>query len=456
MEPEAAGKVIGEKELKETRWGWKAVAAVVALALVAGGLVWNFYLRAPRIEPASKDKMAFPLPDKPSIAVLPFVNLSGDPKKDYLSDGITEEIINGLSKMPTLFVIARSSTFTYKGKSVKVQQVSEEMGVQYVMEGSVQWSDNRVRITVQLIDALNGHHLFSDRYNRELKDVFAIQDEITMKALTAMRVGLRVGEGDATAAERGTKNIDAYLKFLQSLELINNANKDTIVLARRLAEEALALDPKFVNAYSNLAFMIVLEVAFGVSKSPKDSLDRAEELAKKAIALDNSNWYANGVLSFTYAVLKKQPDKALSPAERAVSLNPNSQFSWYVLGVALLNLERYEEAIVALKKSLRLTPVPLSQTVFSLANSYCLVGRYDEAIATYKKLFQVNPNFLLGHANLAATYIFAGRQEEARAEAAEVMRIDPQFSLERYAKMLTYKQALVDKLVEALRKAGVK
>jgi adenylate cyclase len=329
------------------------------------------------------------------------------------------------------------------------------MGVQYVMEGSVQWSGNRVRVTVQLIDALNGHHLFSDRYDRELKDVFAIQDEITMKALTTMRVGLRVGEGDAVAAEKGTKNIDAYLKFLQSLELINNANKDTIVLARRLAEEALALDPKFVNAYANLAMTIVLEVAFGVSKSPKDSLDRAEELAKKAIVLDNSNWWAYGALSFTY-VFKKQPGKAFSPAERAVSLNPNSQSSWYWLGVALLNLERYEEAIVALKKSLRLTPVPLSGTLYSLANSYCLLGRYDEAIATYKKLFQVAPDFLMGHANLAASYVFAGRQEEARAEASEVMRIDPQFSLERYAKMLTYKQALVDKLVEALRKAGVK
>jgi adenylate cyclase len=383
--------------------------------------------------------------------VLPFVNLSGDPKKDYLSDGITEEIINGLSKMPTLFVTSRNSTFTYKGKPVRVQQVSEEMGVQYVMEGSVQWSGNRVRITVQLIDALNGHHLFSDRYDRELKDIFSIQDEITIKALTAMRVGLRVGEGDAIAAEKGTKSIDAYLKFLQSLELLNDMDKDKIVLSRRLAEEALALDPKFVNAYANLAFVNTLEVVFGVSKSPKDSLDRAEELATKAIALDNSNWYAHGALSFTY-VFKKQPDKALSAAERAVSFNPNSQFSWYVRGMALNNLERYEEAILDFKKSLRLSPVPLSHTLFSLADSYRLMGRYDEAIATYKKLFQVAPDSLMGHVNLAATYVLAGRQEEARAEAAEVMRIDPQFSLERYTKTLPHRQALV----EALRKAGLK
>jgi adenylate cyclase len=453
MEPEAAGKVIGEKKVGPRPWQRAAlVVAAVLVVVVAAFAVWRLYLRptAP-IEVASKEKMAFPLPDKPSIAVLPFVNLSGDPKKDYLSDGITEEIINGLSKMPTLFVTSRNSTFTYKGKPVRVQQVSEEMGVQYVMEGSVQWSGNRVRITVQLIDALNGHHLFSDRYDRELKDIFSIQDEITIKALTAMRVGLRVGEGDAIAAEKGTKSIDAYLKFLQSLELLNDMDKDKIVLSRRLAEEALALDPKFVNAYANLAFVNTLEVVFGVSKSPKDSLDRAEELATKAIALDNSNWYAHGALSFTY-VFKKQPDKALSAAERAVSFNPNSQFSWYVRGMALNNLERYEEAILDFKKSLRLSPVPLSHTLFSLADSYRLMGRYDEAIATYKKLFQVAPDSLMGHVNLAATYVLAGRQEEARAEAAEVMRIDPQFSLERYTKTLPHRQALV----EALRKAGLK
>jgi adenylate cyclase len=455
MQPEAAGKVIGEKELKETRWGWKAAVAVVVLALVAGGLVWNFYLRTPRIERASKAKMALPLPDKPSIAVLPFVNLSGDPKKDYLSDGITEEIINGLSKMPTLFVIARNSTFTYKGKSVRVQQVSEEMGVQYVMEGSVQWSGDRVRISVQLIDALKGHHLFSDRYDRELKDIFAIQDEITIKALTAMRAGLSVGEGDAIAVEKGTKNIDAYLKLMQSLELVQNVNKDNIILARRLAEEALALDPKFVNAYANLAMIMVIEAALGVSKSPKDSLDRAEKLAKKGIVLNNSNWYAHGALSLT-CLFKKQYDKALSSGERAVSLNPNSQFSWYVLGVALLNLERYEEAIPHLKKSLRLSPVPLSQTLFALANSYRFLGRYDEAIATYKKLIQIDPAHSSGHAHLAVTYVLAGRQEEARAEAAEVMRIDPQFSVERYAQMVPYNQAVLDQQIEALRKAGLK
>jgi len=508
MEPEAAGKVIGEKKTKPRQWQRVAAVIIVVVAVVT----WYLHLRpttapkpeiapkgkitaapsenipaaiprasapsvetapkekltppllekitkpapppVPKMEVASKEKMAFPLPDKPSIAVLPFVNMSGDSKKDYLSDGITEEIINALSKIPSVFVIARNSTFTYKGKPVKVQQVSEEMGVQYVMEGSVQWSGDRVRITVQLIDALKGHHLFSERYDRELKDIFAMQDEITKKALMAMRVALR-GE-DARASEKGTKNLDAYLKLLQAWEHLQVAvNKDKVALARPLVEEALALDPGNASAYAALANVNIIEVYVGASKSPRESLDRAEELAKKAIALDSSLIYAHTILSLTY-VFKKQFDKAISPAERAVALSPNSAWACFMLGTALFHSERFEEAIPHFKKSLRLSPNPIGQCLNNLAGTYRFLGRYDEAIATYKKLLQLQPDYLPAHAGLAATYVLAGRQEEARAEAAEVMRIDPQFSLERYAKMFPFRQALVDQVVEALRTAGLK
>jgi adenylate cyclase len=508
MEPEAAGKVVGEKKAKPRQWRMATMVLAIGLIVVVAVIViWKLYTppapqpevaskeiitaapsekppttiptpsiettpkekvtppspekvtkRAPspvpKMEVASKEKMAFPLPDKPSIAVLPFVNMSGDPKKDYLSDGITEEIINALSKIPTVFVIARNSTFTYKGKHVKVQQVSEEMGVQYVMEGSVQWSGDRVRITVQLIDALKGHHLFSDRYDRELKDIFALQDEITMKALTAMRVALMVGE-TGRGTEKGTKNVEAYSKLLQALAHMQVANKDKVALARPLAEEALALDPGYANAYAVLANVNIMEVFVGVSKSPRESLDRAEELAKKALALDDSNFYPHTILSLTY-VFKKQFDKALSPAERAVALSPNSAFAHFMLGTAIYHSERFEEAIPHFKKSLRLSPIPFSQCLANLAGAYRFLGRYDEAIATYKKLLQLQPDYLPAHAGLAATYVLAGREEEARAEATEVIRIDPQFSLERYAKMFPFRQALVDQFIEACRKAGLK
>jgi adenylate cyclase len=467
IEPETLGSAVSRWKRAGVNY-WKRIhpAFKILVALVAAGnALWQIYPlfvspptgvtpKDKTIDVASKEKMVFPLPDKPSIAVLPFANMSGDPKKDYLSDGITEEIINALSKIPSVFVIARNSTFTYKGKPVKVQQVSEEMGVQYVMEGSVQWSGDRVRITVQLIDALKGHHLFSERYDRELKDIFTLQDDITMKALMAMRVALR-GE-DARASQKGTtKNLDAYLKLLQAWEHMNVMNKDKMALARPLVEEALALDPENALAYAALAHVTVLEVYVGASKSPRESLDRAEELAKKALALDDSNFYPHTVLSFTYR-FKKQFDKAISEAEKAVALSPNSALACFTLGGALYSSERFEEAIPHLKKSLRLSPIPIGQCLHILATTYRFLGRYDEAIATYKKLLQREPDYLPAHVNLAATYVLAGRQEEARAEAAEVMRIDPQFSVERYTKTWPLRQALIDQSVEALHKAGLK
>jgi adenylate cyclase len=235
-------------------WRHKAVlAGAIALVIaVVGAGIWNFYGRISRIEPASVKKMALPLPDKPSIAVLPFVNISDDSTKDYLCDGITDEIINALAKLPYIFVIARNSSFTYKGKPVKVQQVSEEMGVQYVLEGSVQWSEDRVRITAQLIDALKGHHLFSERYDYELKDIFTVQDEITIKVLTAMQVALTRGEQARIEVKR-TKNLDAYLKLRQAFAIMQSGNKEKAALARQLVEESLALDPHYSTAYVALA-----------------------------------------------------------------------------------------------------------------------------------------------------------------------------------------------------------
>lgn len=220
-------------------------------------------------------------------------------------------------------------------------------------------------------------------------------------------------------------------------------------------EEALALDPENANAYAALAHVTILEVYVGASKSPKESLDRAEELVKKALALDDSNYYANTVLSLTYR-FKKQFDKAISSAEKAVALSPNSALACFMLGAALCGSERFEEAIPHLKKSLRLSPIPIGQSLINLAVAYGFLGRYDEAIATYKKLLQREPDYLPAHIGLAVIYVRVGRQEEARAEAAEVLRIDPQFSLERYAKTTPMRQELIDQSVGALRKAGLK
>jgi len=226
MAPEDAGKIIGEDTPK--KWRWVQVAAVLLVAVVGAFFISNIYFGPPPIQSASVDKMAFPLPDKPSIAVLPFENMSDDPEQEYFSDGITEDIITALSKIPKLFVIARNSTFTYKGKPVKVQQVSEELGVQYVVEGSVRKAGDRVRITAQLIDALSGHHIWAEKYDRDVKDIFAVQDEITKKIITSFQVKLTEGE-QASVYAKGTDNLEAYLKVMKANWLLLNGTKNGIL-----------------------------------------------------------------------------------------------------------------------------------------------------------------------------------------------------------------------------------
>ena len=455
MEPEQAGKVIGEKGRRRPQWRWAAAAAVV---LVAGALaLWNFYWRAPEFEPASKEKMAYPLPDRPSIAVLPFTNMSGDKEQDYFCDGLSEGIINGLSKTDRLFVIARNSTFTYKGKPVKVRKVAEDLGVRYVLDGSIQKAGDRVRITAQLVDALSGHYVFSERYDREFKDILNLQDEITMKVLTAVQVKLTVGEG-ARISEKGTNNLDAYLKVLQAREYKGGTiNKERVERAMQLLEEAIALDPKYAYAYSILSTAYFDLVILGASDSPRESLRRAVELGKMAVALDESNPYAHANLAFPYMYLREF-DKAMSEAEKGVSLAPNYAGGYFALGAVLSTVGRPKEAIPILQKCLRLSPVPIhSQVLGILANSYSVLGRYEEAIATYKKVLRVyGPDQLLAHVGLAVTYAITDREKEARFEGEEVMRIDPEFSLQRFIKSLPYDQSRKDHVADALRKAGLK
>ena len=513
-DPEAVGRVI-EKEKAGTR-SWPKTTlglAAAAIALVAALVIWKFYWPpatqpeiaskdnitadrsekpsaivptspatseqpalkekampplpekaaqpapppAPKMEVASKDKLAFPLPDKPSVAVLPFTNRGSEKELEYFSDGLVEGIINGLSKSDNIFVIARNSTFTYKGKPVKVKQVAEEMGVRYVIEGSVQQEGKRVRITAQLIDALNGRHLFSEQYNRELKDILKLQDEIAMKVLTAVQVKLTIGEG-ARVLEKGTKNLEAYLKVLQARDLKAGAlNKERAERAMQLLEEAIALDPQYAYAYTMLSTYHVALVILGASGSPKESLQRAVELGGKAIALDDSNSSIHANLAFPYIYLKEF-DKAISEAEKAISLSPNSAVAYWALGSGLTFSGRPQEAIPMLQKSLRLSPIPVhSQVLGMLALSYGMLGQHEEAIATYQKMLQIyGPDHLMVHLGLAGEYGSIGREDEARAEGAEVLRIDPKFSLERYIKGAPFSQSSKDRLADVLRKAGLK
>jgi len=457
MEPEEAGKVIGEKKAKPRKWQ-KPVSILVAILIVVVAVVviWRLYLHPtrPPVEVASKEKMAFPLPDKPSIAVLPFVNMSGDKEQEYFSDGITEEIITALSKIPHLFVISRQSTFTYKDKPVKVKQVSEELGVRYVLEGSVRKAGDKLRITAQLIDAITGHHLWAERYDRDLKDIFALQDEITLRIISALQVKLE-GVERSDLSVKGTDNLEAYLKLLQSREQAGRFTKEGNILARRYAEEAIALDPKYAGAYLRLSATLIMDLSYGTTESPEQSLRRAEECIQKALVLDDSSGEAHAFLGRIY-LSKRQYEKAIAEGERALALDPNSDFVQAALAYSLFFAGRFEEAIAMYQKVIRLNPSPVWYSQM-LASSYVQLGRYEEAIKEYKKALHRAPDSAMPHVGLAATYSLMGREREAQDEAAEVLRIDPKFSLEHFAKSLLYKnQADLDRRIGALRKAGLK
>jgi adenylate cyclase len=454
MDPEAVGKVIGETRPEEKRGQRVALAFVIVLLLIVGGmLIWR--AASPPVEVASVEKMAYPLPDKPSIAVLPFVNMSEDPKQEYFSDGLTEEIISTLSRVPKIFVIARNSTFTYKGKPAKVQQVSEELGVRYVLEGSVRKSGDKIRITAQLVDALSGHHLWAEKYDRKIDDIFAVQDEITKKIITAMQIKLTEGE-QARAAAKGTNNLDAYLKYLQSMENIYHFNRESNALGKQLAEEAIALDPEYPMAYRALAAAHQMDMWLGTSKSPKQSITKSIELLQKAIELDATYAEAYSALGFMFSITRKY-DKGVATAEQGVALNPNSADAHMLLGYTLRFAGRYEEAILEYKIAIRLNPYPPHSYMFGIAKSYAYTGQYDEAITWGKKAVRQKPDSFLAHIVLTEIYSLAGRDEEARVQAAEVFRVNPKFSLEKLEKRLKHKnQEDKERYIGALRKAGLK
>jgi adenylate cyclase len=409
----------------------------------------------PPVEVASREKMAFPLPDKPSIAVLPFFNMGRDPEQEFFSDGMTEEIITTLSKSPYLFVIARQSTFTYKGKPVKVKQVSEELGVRYVLEGSVRRSGEKVRITAQLIDAMTGYHLWAERYDRDLQEIFALQDEIALKILKTVHEKLEVAPR-ARVLGRGARNLEAYLKAMEAREHFYHATKEGNALARKLYEEVIALNPEYAFAYSSLAYTHLADIWYGTSKSPNESLVRAIELGQKAIALDESEGGYHAAIGYFYA-FARQFDRAVAHAERGLALDPNSYIVLYNAASALAYSGRPEEAIPLFHEAIRLNPFPPGVFFYTLSVAYRLAGRFDEAVEQAKKAVEREPKNQFIYLSLASACILAGREEEGRAAAVEVLKINPTFSSERFAKTIPYRDtSQIDRMIDALRKAGLK
>src|SRR3989441_1841704 len=366
-------------------------------------------------------------PDKPSIAVLPFVNMSGDPEQEYFSDGITEDLITDLSKLSGLFVISRNSVFLYKGKAVKPEQVSQELGVRYVLEGSVRKAGSRVRITAQLIDATTGHHLWAERYDRDLKDIFAVQDEVTQQIVAALKVQLTGGE-QGRWGRTPTNNLEAYDCFLRGLEYHAQRTQEANARARQMFERAIALDPQFAVAYAWLGRTHVLDWFHRWSQDPQ-VLERALALAGQAIALNESLPGAYQTLGYVY-MAKKQYDQAVVEAKKAVALDPNDADAVLTLGEVLSCVGRSQEAMEFVEKAMRLNPHYPASYVFALGQGYYLTGRYEEAITALQRVLARNPDHRAAHFFLAIIYAELGRQEEARAQLNQCGKLSPLTSSE--------------------------
>ena len=445
---------------------WPIVSlAVMAVLVVGAGL---FVLRNVSLPPSALQESlpgepapALPLPDKPSIAVLPFNNMSGDPAQEYFSDGITETLITDLSQISGLFVIARNSTFTYKGQAVKVDQVGRELGVRHVLEGSVQRVDERVRINAQLVDATTGGHVWAERYDRELHDVFTLQDEITQKIAFALQVTLTPDEQERFR-QAPTDNLDAYRDYLRGQTLFWHMTKDSTVQARQLFEHALELDPQYAAAYAMLGSTYFLDWVSQWSQDPQTP-ERAWEFAHKALDLNDSLAGPHLLLGQLYLFKNRQHDQALAAVERAIALAPNDETAYMVLGWVLIFAGQPEKAIEALEQSIRLNPQHPAHCLVFLAEAYYWLRQYEEGIAAAKKALlrrfdKDNVGMDLGaHIRLAAIYGELGREEEAQGEVAETLRLSPQYTLEGVRQTTPYKDpADIERVITALRKAGFK
>ena len=395
------------------------------------------------------------LPDKPSIAVLPFINMSGDPEQTYFSDGITEDLITDLSRVSGLFVIARNSVFTYKGKPVKVQEVGRELGVRYVLEGSVRKSNGKVRITAQLVDATTGGHLWAERYDRNLEDIFALQDEVTKRIVSVLAVKLTEDEQICRACKcKETCNMEAYDYYLKGLEHFSRITREANLDARKMFEKSIEVDPQYAPAISQLGTTYLYDWTYGW-EDDLQLLEKAFNLAQQAMTLDDSLSDAHSLLGYVY-LWKREHQKAISETEKAVALEPNNA-DWLVcLGDILTWDERPDKALGLIKKAMRLNPKHPGPYLWSLGHSYFLMKQYEEAISSFKRALNINPNYHPSHFYLAASYSELGKNKEARAQIAELLHKWPVGCLEAARKRLPYKtQTTLKRVLNAVSNAGL-
>ena len=405
-------------------------------------------------EPPVESTQALALPDKPSIAVLPFENMSGDPEQEYFADGMVEEITTALSRFKWLFVIARNSSFTFKGKAVDVKEVGRRLGVRYVLEGSVRKASGKVRITGQLIDAVTGTHIWADRFERDLTDIFALQDEVTVAVVSAIQPKLLQTE-IAKATRRRPENLTAYDFYLRAMQQFYLTTREGVAEAIRLAHRALELDPRFGLVAALAGACHTRNVLFGYAADPQFDRKEAVRLLRLALSVDDGDPDTLGWASVISAIMVGDCESSVEMADRAVALNPNSFLAWGCRGQVYRIAGRPEEAIRSFEHAIRMSPVDprLHLTFAGMGMAFIELRRFNEAIVAAKQAQRQSPTYSASYRCLASAFAHLGRDAEAREAAARLLETDPTFTISAWIARGGQENSKL--LIEGLRKAGL-
>ncbi len=416
--------------------------------------VWRWSATA--IAPGTTQEFSLPLPDKPSIAVLPFTNMSGDPEQDYFSDGITEDIITALSKIRWFFVIARNTTFTYKSQAVDVKQVAGQLGVRYVLDGSSRKGGNRIRVAAQLIDAASGHQIWAERYDRVMEDIFTVQDEITEAIVAAIAPELGKAE-QQRATTKKSENLNVWEVYQRGMWHLYQRTKDSLAEARRLFEAALSMDPGLSPACSGLVDAYYYEVVLGLADSPEENRDEALQVARRAVELDPDDAAAHCAMGKA-RIVRREHALAVSDLQLAIDLNPNLAWAHYGLGAAAVFSGQADQAIIHLERAIRLSPRDqhMGSFMVRLSEAYLVKQDYRDTVEWARKALQQQGFQWSRYAALLAGLGFLGERAESRRVLEECLAQRPDFSVSMVRNGHLYTNAgALDHYLEGLRKAGV-
>jgi adenylate cyclase len=425
---------------------------MVVIAIIGIGVGW--WAQRLDIEPVDPAKLAFKLPDKPSIAVLPFDNLSNDPEQEFFSDGITEDLITDLSRVSGLFVIARNTVFTYKGQAQDIQKIGNKLGVKYVLEGSVRRSGENLRINAQLIDVQTGGHVWAQRFDRKLADVFELQDDVVQKIVAALAITLKPVEKERLERVRKA-HPEAYIAFLRGLELMRQYSQDTNIEARQYFEKSIAIDPKFTRAYASLAFLHVANVNTHFVDDPAKTTNLALKYAQQALKLDDAVPQIYFALTSIYQNMNRLED-GISAARKAIALDPNYADAYANLALVLNFDGQYSKALQSIDYAMRLNPeTPISYRWIK-GHTYYLLRQLGKAVFWLEGARDRNPETPIVYQMLIATYVELGRIEDAEWAVEELLTLVPNFSLSQEGERTNYRDKEVRRrYFESLRKAGI-